>query len=176
MTPIQKKIVEIAYSYVGEKETAGNSGFVSKKFLQEMQQAGWQRGWAWCACFVELVWTKAYAGETQYPHKFEQAVKLITPSAVATWNNFKAIGHTSATPVEGALVVWRQGLGWSGHIGIVTKVGKEALKPNDLFQTVEGNTNKAGGREGEVVAIKDRRLQFTNSKAGLNLLGFIHPL
>ena len=172
LTQIQKKIVEVAYSYVGEKETAGNSGFVNKKFLQEMQAIGWQKGWAWCACFAELVWSNAYGSLPQFPEKLQEVKKLITPSAVATWNNFLALHLTSTNPEPGSLVVWRQGLSWSGHIGIVTKVGLD----KNLFQTVEGNTNAAGGREGEVVAIKERRLLFTNSKSGLNLMGFVHPI
>jgi hypothetical protein len=168
MNPIQKKILELAFADVGQKETPGNSGFENKKFLQQMYDAGWQKGWPWCAVWVEKIWGEAYKGSDKYA----EVRKLITPSAVNTFTNFKAIGKTSNHPVPGALVVWRQGNGWSGHIGIVTKVGLD----RNMFQTIEGNTNAAGGREGDVVAIKERRLLFVNSPKGLNLLGFVHPL
>jgi hypothetical protein len=59
-----------------------------------------------------------------------------------------------------------------GHAGIV-------IKPEDSYmETVEGNTNAAGSREGEVVAEKSgkdaRKYSFT-ATSGLRLKGFVYP-
>jgi hypothetical protein len=42
------------------------------------------------------------------------------------------------------------------------------------FKCIEGNTNKAGGREGIEVALKTRTYQW-KAMNGLQLVGFIHP-
>jgi hypothetical protein len=59
--------------------------------------------------------------------------------------------------------------GWTGHIGIVSEVSETS------FKCIEGNTNKAGGREGIEVAEKTRTYQW-KAINGLQLVGFIHPL
>lgn len=170
MKAIEQLIVNTAKSYVGQKEKKANSGFEDRIFeLKMKKESGWQAGWAWCACFVELVWSEAYAKNIGFPEKHALIKQLITPSAVTTYNNFKAKGLVTDKPTPGALVVWRNGNGWTGHIGIVIEA--DILKKT--FQAVEGNTNDQGGREGEVVAIKTRSLDFTHKKIGLNLLGFI---
>lgn len=169
MKAIEQLIVNTAKSYVGQKEKKANSGFVDKDFLKKMKDAGWQEGWPWCSCFCEMVMREVYEKNIGFPEKLAMVKKFITPSAVTTYNNFKAAGLVTDKPTPGALVVWRNGNGWTGHIGIVIEA--DILKKT--FQAVEGNTNDAGGREGEVVAIKTRQLDFTHKKIGLNLLGFI---
>lgn len=68
--------------------------------------------------------------------------------------------------------MWRSGHSWKGHIGIVATVS-----PNGgHFTAIEGNTNEAGGREGDCVAEKTRRIEWLSRPSGLNLLGFVRPL
>ena len=165
---IAQSIVKIAQSYVGQKEISGNKGFRDKTFEAKMKATGWQVGHAWCAYFAELVWSEAYKGSDLLP----SIRTLISPSATATYANMQgsSLFKVGSTPRPGALVVWRYGTSWKGHIGIVESVGK-----GGAFVAIEGNTNAAGGREGIAVARKTRRTGEAFRAKGLNLLGFVYP-
>lgn len=167
---IAEKIRQVALAYVGKTETAGNSGFADPAFQRKMQAVGWQKGFAWCAFFAELCWAESY--KALQPEKLDAVTKLFSGSAVATFTNFKNAGYkTDAVPNVGDLVVWRYGNGWQGHIGVVVSVdGKGG------FQSVEGNTNNAGGREGVMVAIKKRKTGEPFKAKGLNIVGFVSSI
>lgn len=157
-------IVEIALKYVGETETPNNSGFSNTDFQKRMESVGWIKSQSWCVYLAELIWKEAM------PEHFAELDKLFSGSATATYKNFDiAKWHVGQTPSLGAVVIWRYGNGWQGHAGIVVKTN------GTTFQTVEGNTNDQSGREGFIVAIKDRRLNVPFKENGLNLVGFIHP-
>lgn len=163
-----KTVVEIAKSYIGEKEIKGNAGFENEEFEKRMEAVGFRTGFAWCALFAELVYVSAFVD------KKEELTKLFSAGAVKTMNNFKrAKGWKLArTAKPGALAcfqTYRKGVPqWTGHIGIVEKVGK------DSFTCIEGNTNANGGREGIEVARRIRRYNFDGAN-GLILRGFIVP-
>jgi hypothetical protein len=167
---LQDKIISVAEGYLGQQEIPGNAGFVDSKFEAQMRMVGWDKGQSWCAYFTELVWKRAFGK----PSTFAPALdKLFSPSATATWANFKGsnIFKTGAVPRPGALVVWRYGTGWQGHIGIVTGGINAAT---GKFPTIEGNTNASGAREGLYVMRKSRPLLFNQTGSGLNLIGFIY--
>jgi hypothetical protein len=163
----EQYIIKVAESYLGEQETPGNSGWVDKDFERQMRNVGWQPGHAWCSYFCELVMKKAYAGNPMLLNAFD---KLFSPSATATFSNFAGskMFPVLKKPEPGALVVWRYGQGWTGHIGIVT-----SELQGSSFKTIEGNTNKAGEREGMFVMRKTRMHGATVLSKGLNLLGYI---
>lgn len=169
MTLIER-ILKVVMTYVGQQEINGNKGFKNKEFQKKMQECGWQISQSWCAYFTELVWKEAYGKTHALYHTLD---RLFSPSATATFANFK--GHptqfkTGDKPKVGALVVWKYGNGWQGHIGIVTEI-----LDNVSFKTVEGNTNSEGGREGIEVAVKKRKVGEPFKAKGLNLIGFIYP-
>ena len=167
---IQEAIVQVAKSYVGKKEKPSNTGFLDATFEAEMKVVGWQSGWAWCSLFTELVWRKAYQ-QVSDPHTVDSVGALFSPMAVDTATRFKRAGYIIyETPKVGDLVIWKHGHGPSGHAGIVIGVG-----PDKAFSTVEGNTNAAGSREGDTVAIKARKIGMPFQVKGLNLIGFIRP-
>jgi len=165
-----KTIVEIAKSYIGQKEIKGNQGFEDKEFEKRMQAVGFVKGWAWCCLFAELCYVSAMVD------KKEELTKLFSASVARTQNNFDGSKNWKlvSTPVPGALAVFRTYRNnkrqWQGHIGIVEKVNKR----DKTFTCIEGNTNANGGREGIEVA---RRVRRDNSKStrGLVLQGFIVP-
>jgi hypothetical protein len=141
-----------------------------------MTQVGWLKGEAWCATFAKLVFKNAYKDKPEIQSEIE---KLFSKSAVSTYYNFdksnwktqNSDGTPYKKPRKGALVVWRYGDSWAGHIGIVTNVSiKEGW-----FETIEGNTNSFGSREGIEVAVKQRKLTSPYSDKGLNLIGFVYP-
>lgn len=153
--------------YLGQRETAGNSGFVDPIFEIEMKEEGWQKTWAWCCVFVRVV------AVNTFPEQTEKLRKLVTPSVMQTFRNFRDAGYAiSYTPTVDYLVFYQsykngnpQG---TGHIGIVSKANGE------LYSDISGNTNEAGSREGVMVGEKDHRLNLKVDN-GLRCIGFIKP-
>lgn len=160
------RVAETALKYIGQMEKPGNSGFVQIEFEKKMEEVGFSKGHAWCSYFAELVFKEAF------PEKKAELDRLFSASAVKTYSNFKNAGYLmNELPAPGNLVVWQtQKDGkphWTGHVGIVVSVIDK-----DTFESVEGNTNDGGGREGYIVAKRKRKV-LKNVENGLEILGFI---
>jgi hypothetical protein len=167
-------IVGVAQKYVGKQEIAGNMGFKDADFQKRMEAVGFLKGQAWCSYFTELVWKEAYnIGTPESIAILKKLDKLFSASATATFKNFELDGtfKVGQVPIPGAIVIFRHGVGWQGHAGIVTAYANG----DKVFYTVEGNTNAQGGREGIEVAQKSRKLGLPLNKNGLNIVGFIYP-
>ena len=161
------EVAEIAKAYIGKTEIPNNAGFTDTKFQKKMEEVGWSKSLAWCSFFSELVWTEACCDSAL------KAVikKQFSGSATTTFKNFDLdkTFKTGSVPQIGAVVIWRHGNGWQGHAGIVTEIIDKTT-----FKAVEGNTNDKGGREGYIVALKQRTTNKPFSNTGLNLVGFIY--
>ena len=153
---VAENIIYYAKLFSGIKERGNNQGWediffddLGMPFTDLMKTVGWEETHAWCAYFAELVWKLGYS---EYDSSIiEQLDKLFSANAVQTWNNFnKSMFKCSKKPVKGSIVIWQLYKNWektiSGHAGIVTKV------IGDVIETVEGNTNKKGSRDGDQVA------------------------
>jgi len=159
-------VIDVARKYIGQTEKPGNMGFNDAAFEKKMQAVGFQKKQAWCSYFSELCFKEAY------PELADHLDKLFNASAVQTFKNFEAAGYEiSQVPVPGTLVIWQHYVNgkaqWQGHAGVCVS----ARLPHD-FGTVEGNTNDGGGREGYIVAARDRKL-VRNIQNGLRVLGFV---
>lgn len=156
---------EVAIKYLGQTEKTGNMGFNDPAFEKKMEAVGFSKGQAWCAYFAELVFKEAYS------ERLQELDKLFSASAVQTYRNFRDASYPiSNVPQPGMLAIWQMQKDgkphWSGHAGIVVSVNSV----ND-FESIEGNTNDHGGREGYIVARKSRTTK--KVKNGLQVLGFI---
>jgi hypothetical protein len=170
MLKIQEKIVEVAKRYVGKKEISGNKGWTDKEFQKEMKAMGWQYGQPWCMYLVKLIWRKAY--QELYPDNAAIIAiinvnitggSLDTAARVRKWKDFEF----SQKPQVGAIAIWQKTSN-TGHGAVVI-----GCPTNSRFiDTVEGNTNTAGGRDGDSSMIKKRDLEM---KSSLHLLGFVIP-
>lgn len=162
-------IIALAKSFVGNKEVSGNSGFKNADFEKLMKDVGWYKGAPWCAFFTKLIWQKAYA-KTEF---IKAVTRCANGGAMVTFTSFKENSgfKTGKIPKNGAIAIWQHGNSWQGHAGIVINATYAA----NTFQTVEGNTNISGSREGDSVAIKLRTTERPFKKDGLNLVGFIYP-
>lgn len=160
------RIVQVAQSYLGQREKDGNRGWLDPVFEAKMKAVGWKVTDSWCCYFTELVAKEAFAENAEMVKAFDT---LFSPNCQATYANFSGskLFKVSKVPKPGALVIWRLGKGWKGHIGVI-----ESIK-DGFMTTIEGNTNAAGGREGVEVARKRRKLAWTYG-SGLNLVGFIY--
>lgn len=157
-------IEQIALSYLGQTEKSGNMGFNDPAFERKMTAVGFQKKQAWCAYFTELVAKEAY------PEKFEELDSLFSASAVQTFRNFRDAGYPiRELPEPGALAIWQRMKNgkatWQGHAGIVVSFS------GTRFESVEGNTNDHGGREGYIVARHSHEVR--KVREGLQVLGFI---
>jgi len=132
------KIVRIAKTFVGQRETGNNQGFVSANFEKLMRTLGkWYSGAEWCASFARLVWMLALSGKKRII-----ADKLMNPSTQQTYDNFSrdtsGLFRVSQKPKTGSVVIWRsRSRPHKGHAGIY--IGKMAGK--HFF--IEGNAKDA---------------------------------
>lgn len=158
---------DIAFSYLGRTEKPKNAGFNDAEFEKKMKAVGFQSGHAWCCYFQELVFKEAYPG------KFKELDRLFSASCVQTFANFKNAGYLiGELPRAGHLVLWQMMKDGkpqqTGHAGIVYK-----LNSSWEFQSIEGNSNDDGGREGYEVALQPNRKVLKDVWNGLKVLGFI---
>ncbi len=170
MLKIQEKIVEVAKRYVGKKEIAGNKGWTDKDFEKAMKKVGWQFGQPWCMYLARLIWCIAYA--ELYPERPDiyaiinvniTGGSIDSAARVRKWKDFEF----NQKPQVGAIAIWQK-TSATGHGAVVI-----GCKPDSRFiDTVEGNTNTAGGRDGDSSMIKKRDLEM---KSSLHLLGFVIP-
>jgi len=162
------KIVEVARSFLGQMEKPANSGFVDPVFEKKMQGVGFYKSAPWCGFLCRLVWTEA--GQSLFHDLNGRKRAIVTSSAVKSMKAASQCERWEAVPQIGSVAIWRNFVNGvpqsTGHMGIVVAVSA------DSFTTVEGNTNAAGGREGNTVAEKIRSYSW-NRKDGLRLMGFI---
>ncbi|MGB4774090.1 MAG: CHAP domain-containing protein [Daejeonella sp.] len=163
-------IVSAACYYIGQLEKPGNAGFKDANFEKELRSVGWVPGQAWCAYLPKLIYRKAYKDNVRL---LKVVNSCNTGGAQMTFNNHKTAGtfEVSNDPLPGSIVIWQLGETFKGHAGIVEK-----MIDTNTIQTIEGNTNANGSREGDRVARKLRTLNRPFKKDGLNLLGFINPV
>lgn len=171
---IQQAIVKTAMEFEGQEEIRGNMGFKDDEFEALMISVGWQKTFAWCSYFAELVWKHAYSSvDSRYIDILDA---IFSGSAVQTFHSFKKSKYfeTSSKAVPGALAVWQKYRNgqphWTGHIGVVV----ELEEAKNRFWAMEGNTNDDGSREGYEVAKRRRGYDFKTTN-GLRLLGFVIP-
>jgi hypothetical protein len=164
----RRKSIAIAKAFIGQQELSGNTGFKSAEMQKLMSDVGWRSGDAWCVYFAKLVWFMSA------PNFLKPKIKqAISGSSQQTWHNVNndPAFVVSRIPRPGDMVIWQNYKSgnpqWSGHAGIVQKVGINS------FQTIEGNT-AAGemSNEGIEVATRDRAYNFDNNN-GLRLKGFV---
>lgn len=163
-------IIAAAAYYIGQKEKSANAGFVDPAFEKELRSVGWIPGQAWCAYFAKLIWRKAYKSDARL---LAVVNKCMTGGALNTLNNFKQDGTFEVTndPLPGSVVIWQHGYSFKGHEAIL-----QADLSANTIQTIEGNTNASGSREGDQVARKLRTPIRPAKADGLNLLAFINPI
>ena len=170
METLRGSIISYAYEYLGKEEIKGNMGFKDPEFEAKMRAVGFKDTYAWCALFCELVWTEAYAEFA--PEMLPLLAKEFSAGTVRSFRHFKSLRWTSKVPEAGDIVIWQSYKNGkaktTGHAAIVMAV------KDGYIETIEGNTNDKGGREGYTVAEKTRTIDFSNTN-GLRMLGFIKP-
>jgi hypothetical protein len=160
------RLDEVARKDLGKKEKPSNSGFQDAEMEARMKSVGWQAGWSWCACCIEM-----WAWEA-FPDRRDKIKGLFVPSAVNTFRNLQRAGYKpTMIPTVGAIVAWQRmqdGVPqWMGHIGVVSK----AISDTE-FWSIEGNASNKGSANGDGVYEVHRHVK-TDVYDGLKVLGFI---
>lgn len=150
---IRLKLVAVARSQVGVRESANNTGSEVAKY----QMATWLKPgpWPWCAAFVswcvrEWLRDPAVLAHLQFKNPSEAELWRCKDARAYGWEEWawrKVLGvyGDTAEPKVGDVVTYD-----FSHVGIVAEVHKGHII------TIEGNTNGEGSREGDGVYIKKR--------------------
>lgn len=135
--------LKVAAATEGACEVGANAGPYVERVLK---RTGNRKGDPWCAAQV-TDWGVIALGE-QWPVKRSASVQQI-----AEWAQAKGVRYAVTMARPGDLfIIWFASLRRFAHIGVVTGV------KDGKVETIEGNTNAAGGREGWLVARKTRTL------------------
>ena len=143
MTPLALASLQFAQSQIGVQEVPKNSnaGPAVEKYLKSV---GLGKGYAWCMAFV--YWSvKSASTQLNVLNPLSK-----TGGVLDMYNKEKDLRVT--TPQSGDIFIMDFGNG-AGHAGIVEKV-----LLNGKIQTIEGNTNDEGSREGYEVCRRTRSL------------------
>lgn len=129
-------VLRFAKSQLYVREIGPNAGQVVEQY---QKFCGAQKGDPWCACGVS--WCGKNALEADWP-------LVISASCQQLYVDAKAKGLVRDAPKRGdVFLLWHPELGRYAHTGFVEAVGR--LTDGKLaFDTLEGNTNPAGGRDG----------------------------
>lgn len=149
---LSKEIVRVATTQLGVQEIpkGSNSGPEVEIYLKSV---GLGKGYAWCMAFVYWCVSEA-SKKTAHPNLLNK-----TAGVLAQWNRSSKL--RVSTPQPGDIFIMDYGKGL-GHTGIVTRV-----LPTNKIETIEGNTNSKGSREGQEVAKRIRPIS--------SCKGFLRP-
>jgi cell wall-associated NlpC family hydrolase len=139
-----QRLVREAKKWLGTVELPGNRGvFVDFANLLAIGDWRWAKGAPWCASFVYLMGRLALGDEWIVP-------RTASVQALADWG--ASMSDERPLHVGALVLVWFDSKQRYGHVGIVTGVEGEKVS------TIEGNTNRDGGREGFGVLARKRRI------------------
>lgn len=133
-----------------------NVGFVNSSFEAMMKSVGWRGGQAWCAYYIKLVLMQMFSFDRDW------LSKNLTGSSVGNFTKVQSLNKSSDVKYKaftdaswqvGDVFVLKNTTGTGGHTGMVS----ESLG-NGVVNTIEGNTNLAGSREGDRVLNLKRTL------------------
>ena len=146
MNMLTAAVLDIARGEIGVHEQGGNNR--GQRVEEYQRSAGGHPGEAWCASYVSWCFIKAAEAMG--------VTNPMTPSrgALRVWHQAPSAAK-SKTPTIGSIFVIDHGKG-KGHVGFVESV------THTHIQTVEGNTNEEGSREGDGVLRRIRRYSAVN--------------
>lgn len=130
-----ERVIEVATSFIGTRETAPNSGPHIDAWLALLNLSP---GNAWCAAALHG-WFEQVAQEWNIPNPFPRTASALHVASMAPPSAYRK------DPERGLVYVLDHG-GGLGHTGIVTLVNGK------LVTDISGNTNAAGSRDGNCVA------------------------
>lgn len=146
-------LIKIAKGELGTREEGKNTG----RKVREYQGADWLdgTGYAWCASFICWLFLKA-SEQIELPFARPRTASAFGFEEYAKQEGLKLTKNPKKIKA-GEIVIFS-----FSHIGIAI-----ADSSGGYVSTVEGNTNKAGSREGDGVYQKTRELSLIRSSISL---------
>ena len=149
MSTLAETTIQIALSYDGVREKGGNNHGPEVEMFQK--SIGLVPGDPWCAAFVCFC-IKEAAKRLGVKPRFEYG-----GSAYKLWTRNQSL--VLPEPTENCLFVIDHGLSKKGtRIGHVGFVVARNQSHNETLETMEGNTNSAGSRDGDGAYHKSREM------------------
>lgn len=137
-------VIESARQEIGTREKTGNND--GEQVGKYLASTGLDQGYAWCAAFINWNYEKCgYEG----PDKAAWSPSWFPDHATIFKRKVVEGVHPQGGDVFG---IYFRSKGRIAHVGLIEK-----WKPDQVI-TIEGNTNKAGSREGDGV-YRRRRLK-----------------
>lgn len=149
--PFWERALHQAASQVGVREVPKGSNWGPKVSLY-LKAAGFLTPAAWCAAFV--TWCLRAVGVDR------KSLPALAASTYYWMDWARKKGRHRTAPKRGMLFVWN--VKGAGHIGFVTNVSESG----QTFETIEGNTNSDGSREGYEVARRTRTVKEIADRGG----------
>lgn len=139
--PFTERALLVAASLVGKEESPRGSNW--GPFVESLlRRAGLNAPAPWCAAFVN--WCVLEAGGV------DKRLWTHRASTYYLWHWALGVKLDRPKPERGMVFVWNDAGG--GHTGLITKVKAFGL----YLETIEGNTNDGGSREGYAVCRRTR--------------------
>lgn len=136
----------LEYALYGDSNLEVEGANRGKHIRKYGEVAGLRDGVPWCALFV--AWCYKQAGKA-----WTDTEKRLLPSS-CHW--LHSIVKPIPKPVRGCVGGWCNRSKWKGHLFFVAEVQQRVT--GTWIRTYEGNTNRAGSREGDRIAMKWRRV------------------
>lgn len=162
MSIFADRLVNIAYNEIGEEEATANT---SPRIIRYMLTTTLPPGkWAWCAAFTS--WCLRWVLEDpRVQHELIQAGHIRSYSDIEDWRckSPRAFSWETWAQSKRIKIIYNgEGLAKKGdfvvydfsHMGIVAS---DQARPNQMLNTIEGNTSVQGSREGDGVYAKSRK-------------------
>ncbi len=139
-------LARIARAEVGQREESQNDGARIRVYWRACGFDGYLDRLPWCAAFV--AWCVKRAAEADLRCQLSNPPRFAGVLSWVDWCESNASRVSVANAMPGDIVIFLPSF---SHIGIV--VGRST---GLTLQTVEGNTNDSGGREGDGVYRRER--------------------
>ena len=145
MNAVAQKLISIALTEVGYREKASNAALDDptanagggnwNKYARDLAAAGYyngdKNGYAWCECFVDWCFYKAFGSEGQ---RIQCQTGDLGAACIYSMQYYKQQGRCDMNPQLGDQIFFYGG-GTIGHTGIVTAVSESSVT------VVEGNSS-----------------------------------
>ena len=172
MTLIWEKVVVSAKEFLTSKNI-NDAPQINEPIQQaKLRNFNWELSFSASSLFAEVVWKIAIGRDSL--SEWQELDRMFSPSPIATHANFRGnkTYKTGNIPELGALVFWKRGNSWQGHMAIVTGVSDD----KQSFDVIEGRA--LTGSEDKFINVQESKgkrmgLPFCNDK--LNILGFVYP-
>lgn len=141
-------VKQVYTTQIGVREATGKND--GKEVEMYLRNAGLGKGYAWCAAFVK--WCFNQCGITP-------PISAWSPSCHNRNNVVMMYGRYQKKPIAGdVFTIWNIKLKRIAHTGFFHRQINSTI-----YETVEGNTNDGGSREGDGVYLRRRSINATYS-------------